>query len=80
MGQLSICICGGGGLGHTCAGVLSSHENVAVNMFTQRPEKWQKNFVINAPDGKKFNGMLNAVSNNPAEVIPQSDIVFLCVP
>ena len=80
MGQLSICICGGGGLGHTCAGVLSSHENVTVNMFTQRPEKWQKNFVINAPDGKKFNGKLNAVSNNPAEVIPQSDIVFLCVP
>lgn len=80
MKPLKICICGGGGLGHTCAGVLSSHENVTVNMFTQRPEKWQHEFVVNAPEGKHFAGKLDKISNDPKDVIPQSDIVFLCVP
>ena len=31
---MKICICGGGGLGHTCAGVLSSHPDVEVFLFT----------------------------------------------
>ena len=31
---MRICICGGGGLGHTCAGVLSSHKDVEVSLYT----------------------------------------------
>ena len=74
-----ICICGGGGLGHTCAAVLSSFEGVDVNLYTQHPEKWNHNFIVNAPD-RQFQGRLSVISDRAEEVIPNSDIVLLCLP
>ena len=41
-----ICICGGGGLGHTCAAVLSSNSNLEVMMYTKHPEKWNHEFIV----------------------------------
>ena len=75
-----ICICGGGGLGHTCAAVFSSHPNTQVMMYTQHPEHWQTSFVVDDPNGKVYQGDLSAISNNPEEVIPQADVVLLCLP
>lgn len=75
-----ICICGGGGLGHTCAAVLSSHSNVEVMMYTNHPDRWNHEFVVEAPKGRCIHGHLSLISDLPEEVIPQADIVLLCVP
>lgn len=75
-----ICICGGGGLGHTCAAVLSSHPGVEVMMYTQQPERWQEHFIVDDPDGKQYNGHLTTISSDPSIVIQQADLILLCLP
>lgn len=75
-----ICICGGGGLGHTCAAVLSSHPDVEVMMYTQHPDRWNHDFTVDDPEGKHIQGRLSIISNLPQEVIPHADIVLLCLP
>ena len=77
---MRIVICGGGGLGHTCAGVLSSHEGITVNMLTNRPEKWNHNFRVNTPDNGNIVGKLDRISAKPEYLIPEADIVFFCLP
>ena len=77
---MKICICGGGSLGHVCAGVLASHEDVHVSMLTGRPLQWGKSIVVTDPDGKEYQVRLDSVSDDPAAVIPDSDIVFICQP
>ena len=75
-----ICICGGGGLGHTCAAVLSSHPNVEVMMYTQHPDNWQQEFVVVDPNYKQYDAYLTTISNQPQAVIPYADLVLLCLP
>lgn len=75
-----ICICGGGGLGHTCSAVLSSAKGVSVSLYTKHPESWQSSFVVDDPNGRIFHGHLDKISNQPQVVIPQADIVLLCLP
>ncbi len=75
-----ICICGGGGLGHTCAAVLSSHPEIEVMMYTQHPEKWQQQFIVDDPNGKQYHGHLTTISNDPSLVITTADIILLCLP
>lgn len=75
-----VCICGGGSLGHVCAGVLSSQNDVDVNIYTQQPEKWSANINITDLNGKKYSGHLSVISNNPKDAVYGCDIVFLCLP
>lgn len=77
---MKICICGGGGLGHTCAGVLSAHESVTVNLLTGHPEAWNHEFRVNLPDGNSLTGKVDVISNNPREAIEECDIILLCLP
>ncbi len=77
---MRIVVCGGGGLGHTCAAVLSNCSDVVVDMLTSRPEKWNHQYKVNMPDGTGIIGKLGVITNNPAEVIPDADWVFLCLP
>lgn len=77
---MRIVICGGGGLGHTCAGVLSTHKGVIVDLLTSRQSLWNNQFLVNTPDGKSIIGKLNKVSSKPKDLIPGADIVFLCLP
>ena len=77
---MRICICGGGGLGHTCAAVLSNKKDVTVDLLTNRPEKWSHEYVVHLPEGSALTGKLNVVTNAPEEVIPNADWVFLCLP
>lgn len=77
---MRIVICGGGGLGHTCAGVLSNHEGITVDMLTNRPEKWNHNFKINTPDKGSIIGKLDRISSKSEDLIPDADIVFFCLP
>lgn len=75
----TICICGGGGLGLVCAGVLAS-QGLRVNLLTGHPDKWSECVEVTDSDGKKFCGRLNAVSSNPEDVIPEAQMVLLCLP
>jgi hypothetical protein len=76
----TICICGGGSLGHVIAGYLSATKDVAVNIFTQKPQQWQHDLYIDTPDGKMLHGNLNVISDNPAEALDRASIVLLCLP
>ena len=77
---MRICICGGGGLGHTCAGVLSTRKGIIVDLLTNRPEKWSHVYTVNLPEGGRITGKLGTISNKPEDVIPTADLVFLCLP
>jgi len=77
---MRICICGGGGLGHTCAGVLSNRKDVTVDLLTSRPKQWNHQFLVNIPEGKTLTGKLEVISDQAEDVIPSADIVFLCLP
>lgn len=78
--MVTICICGGGSLGHVCAGVLASQSGVRVNIFTQKPERWNKEICVSDIKGVNYKGHLNVISDDPSLCISESDIVFLCLP
>lgn len=75
----NICICGGGSLGHVCAGFLAAGGN-CVNVYTKHPQKWTDTIEVTDIDGRLFKGALSAVSDRPEDVVPGMDIVFLCLP
>lgn len=75
-----VTICGGGSTGHVCLGVLASQKELVVNVLTGKPSHWQRNITVTDIEGKVYNGPIHAVTDNPAEVIPNSDIVLLCLP
>ncbi len=78
----TVCICGGGSLGHVIAGVLSSirEKPLKVNILTTKPALWNRTLEISTPKGKVLKGDINMISSDPREVIPQSDIVLICLP
>ena len=75
---MKITICGGGNLGHVCAGFLANRGH-KVSILTTKPQLWGKSLEIIAPDGN-FVGQLASVSPDPNEVIPQAEIVLVCLP
>ncbi|MDO4512226.1 MAG: NAD/NADP octopine/nopaline dehydrogenase family protein [Bacteroidales bacterium] len=77
---MKVCICGGGSLGHVCAGVLSSHDDVQVSILSGKPEQWNRQIEVTDINGRVFSGHIAEVSSNPAEVVAGCDIVFLCLP
>ena len=76
----TICICGGGALGLVVASVLSHTREVAVRVLTAHPQQWSKSIETIDSAGKIYQGELERVSNRAEDVIPQSDIVLLCLP
>lgn len=75
-----VCICGGGNLGHVCAGFLSAQPEVEVNLLTTRPDSWNSTIEIGDPNGKTYHGYLSCISSVPADVLSGVDIVLLCLP
>ena len=75
---MKICICGGGNLGHVCAGFLANRGH-QVSILTTRPKRWNSEIEIVAPDGI-FTGKLSLISSKQEEVIPQAEIVLICLP
>ena len=75
---MRICICGGGNLGHVCAGFLANRGH-QVSILTTKPERWSQILKIVATDGS-FEGQLALASSHPDEVIPQAEIVLVCLP
>ena len=77
---MKIVICGGGGLGHTCSAMLSTKNDVIVNLLTNHPESWNHEFVVNTPDGGKITGHIDRISSFPKDLITDANIVLLCLP
>lgn len=77
---MRVCICGGGSLGHVCAGVISSNNDVTLNMLSGHPEAWRHVVTAIDPDGKEYVGKLNCVSNDPSKVCAGQDMILLCLP
>lgn len=77
---MNVCICGGGNLGHVTAAFLSGKTDARVSVLTRRPEEWSRTLYAVEPGGKRFSAALRAVSDNPAEVVADADIVCLCLP
>ena len=77
---MRICICGGGSLGHVCAGVLSSHSGVELSLLTSRPEHWSKQIRVGDPKGQSFLASFKYISDNPREVVSGQDVILLCLP
>lgn len=77
---MKICICGGGSQGHVCAGYLALHADVEVNVLTRHPERWTD--CITVVDGNESvrEGYLNAVGNDPKQMVKGCDMVLLCLP
>lgn len=80
MAKPTICICGGGALGHTIAGVIASKEVMNVVLLTSTPQLWSEVLEIHDCYSRTFKGRLKQISNNAADVIPTSDIILLCLP
>ena len=75
----TICICGGGSLGHTIA-ASASNRGYRVNLLTGHPEKWSNHLDVTDCRGQVIHGTIHQASNRPEEVIPSSDVILLCVP
>ena len=75
---MKICICGGGNLGHVCAGFLANRGH-QVSILTTKPECWHSELKIVTPD-KDFTGKLALVTSKPKEAIPQAEMVLVCLP
>lgn len=75
----TICICGGGSLGHTIAASISS-QGYRVNLLTGHPGQWSDTLKVTDCRGEILSATLHTISDKPADVIPQADLILLCVP
>lgn len=75
----TICICGGGSLGHTIA-ASASNRGYRVNLLTGHPERWSNHLDVTDCRGQVIHGTIHQVSKHPEEVISSSDVILLCVP
>jgi hypothetical protein len=80
----TITVVGGGNSAHVLIPLLSK-TGMEVNLLTRKPEQWQKTITLEhrKPGGETldiYEGGLNIISKNPADVIPQADIIILCMP
>ena len=78
--MINFCICGGGSLGHVIAGYLGANTDVRVSMLTQRPQLWKNDIEVHTPEQTIIHGHIHTISSNPEDVIPQANIILLCLP
>lgn len=76
----TICLYGGGSLGHVIGGFLAAKSKARVHLLTRHPERWSDCIAIDTPDGGLLQGHLDAVGAEPEKLIPDADVVLLCVP
>lgn len=82
----TVCIVGGGNSAHVLIPFLSETGH-PVNLLTRRPQDWNKESVVcDVQCGltenvfKSHEGKLAKISSDPADVIPGSDVIVLCMP
>ncbi len=79
-----VTIVGGGASAHALIVTLSGRD-LQVQLLTRRPNDWLHNVELQLQSVEQeilrtFSGHLTRVSSHPIEVIPNSDIVVLCMP
>lgn len=77
---MKVCICGGGSLGHVCAGVFGAQKGVEINILSGHPLCWQRSLTVFDSEGKQYSAQINRVSSDPEEVIVGQDIILFCLP
>ena len=77
---MNITICGGGNLGHVCAAFLSAQVGNRVSLLTSRPEQWSEHIEVRDCNGLVYHGVFHAISNQPRDVVPDADLILLCLP
>ena len=78
--MINFCICGGGSLGHVIAGYLGANADVRISILTQRPQLWKNDIEVHTPEQTIIHGHIHTISSNPEDVIPQANIILLCLP
>ncbi len=79
-----VTVVGGGASAHVLIPFLSGSGHT-VQLLTRQPDRWSSDIQLELQSIDQevlqtFDGTLSRVSADPAEVIPQSDIVVLCMP
>lgn len=77
---MKVCICGGGSLGHVCAGVMASQSDVEINILSGHPERWQHAITVTDGVGKQYKANIKRISSNPEDVVAGQDIILFCLP
>jgi len=77
---MNVTICGGGNLGHVCAGFLASQRGNNVSLLTTKPELWSNAIDVVDIKGEVYHGILNKISSEPSDVIPGAEMVLVCLP
>jgi Ketopantoate reductase PanE/ApbA len=83
--SLTTCVVGGGSTAHTIIPFLSEAGH-HVNLLTRRPRDWNSVVYSEITDGvtgkitATHAGCLDKASSDPADVIPDADIIVLCLP
>ena len=67
-------------MGHVCAGVLASHKDVSLNIYSGHPECWQHTIKVTDLNQREFVADIDTISNTPEEVIVGQDIILFCLP
>ena len=62
---MKICICGGGSLGHVCAGVFAQMTDIELYLFTRHPDMWNEKLEIIDVKDRKFEASFSSVSSDP---------------
>lgn len=62
------------------AGYLAACTGAEVSVLTRRPGLWSGTLTITDPSGTELHGYLSKVSAEPVVVIPEADVVILCLP
>ncbi len=80
----TITIVGGGNSAHVLIPLLSKSQ-LTVNLLTRKPDKWSNNIELDyiKPNGdfvESMSGEISKISSNPYDLMPQSDIIILCMP
>lgn len=78
MSKLSVCVCGGGNIGHAIA-AYAAYQSYKVSIYSRNPEKWARNLSATLPDGREITATIFKVSEKPSIVIG-ADIIFITVP
>lgn len=76
---ITVTLIAAGNSGHVCAALFeeNSKGRVRTQLLTNRPQLWQSMQPrVKFPNGQEQVGLIHKVSSDPAELIPQSDIVL----
>ncbi len=90
--EIRVCICGGGNAAHAMAGLFATEHNSTIKKvsifsnFSDTAERMREGvekvdgIKVHMPDGRTVIGKPDIISNNAADVIPDSNLIIMPVP